>query len=429
MKVWLIKLGEPLPSDSSDARLLRTGLLAEALAARGHEVTWWTSTQNHIARTNRYEQDESVMWAENYTIRMLYGPVYKQSVSLSRIKHHQVVARSFEQIAPSLPMPDVVFSALPTTEISAAAVRFAKQHDVPVILDVRDMWPDMITELLPKGTRWIGRLALRRMYRDMSYACRNADGICGVTKGYINWALGYAKRPWGRWDKEIPMTYKTDPPAEEALAEGREFWKRFGLVANNDELVICFFGVLGKQFDIATVINAARKLSSMNRKIRLVICGTGSNLERYKNAANGLSNILFPGWIESGRIRTLLECSSLGLAPYIDRPNFRLNIANKPIEYLSAGLPILYDLSIGPLADMIRENEVGVIYKYADANELVRVLCELDDDRDRLMRMSKNARALFDSKCTPEIVLQDAVNYLEELAEKPNVANSTAVLS
>ena len=57
MKCWLIHLSDILPIDAG-ARPFRTGLLAHALALRGHRVVHWTSTFDHSSkRFRRHTQD------------------------------------------------------------------------------------------------------------------------------------------------------------------------------------------------------------------------------------------------------------------------------------------------------------------------------------------------------------------------------------
>ena len=58
LRIWLLREGEPLPGDQRP-RLMRTGLLAEWLAGKGHEVTWWCSTFNHQSKT--YRSDETTV--------------------------------------------------------------------------------------------------------------------------------------------------------------------------------------------------------------------------------------------------------------------------------------------------------------------------------------------------------------------------------
>jgi hypothetical protein len=49
MQIWLIQTGEPLALQP-EVRKMRTGLLADHLVARGHQVRWWVSALSINAR-------------------------------------------------------------------------------------------------------------------------------------------------------------------------------------------------------------------------------------------------------------------------------------------------------------------------------------------------------------------------------------------
>jgi hypothetical protein len=48
--VWLLKIGEYLPIDGGEERLMRMGLIADALRARNCVVTWWATTYDHLRK-------------------------------------------------------------------------------------------------------------------------------------------------------------------------------------------------------------------------------------------------------------------------------------------------------------------------------------------------------------------------------------------
>ena len=73
MRIWLATVGEPLPVDPGTPRLLRTGQFAAWLAARGHEVVFFTNTMDHYARRLRATQTTSWQVATNYRIVALDG--------------------------------------------------------------------------------------------------------------------------------------------------------------------------------------------------------------------------------------------------------------------------------------------------------------------------------------------------------------------
>lgn len=62
MNIWLVTIGEPLPIDEGNYRLLRVGILANLLVKKNHNVIWWTSTFNHIEKKtlfSRYNDQSS----------------------------------------------------------------------------------------------------------------------------------------------------------------------------------------------------------------------------------------------------------------------------------------------------------------------------------------------------------------------------------
>jgi hypothetical protein len=53
MRLWLVTVGEPLPSDGPNERLLRTGIFSRFLAEQGHQVVWWTAEFDHVRKCHR----------------------------------------------------------------------------------------------------------------------------------------------------------------------------------------------------------------------------------------------------------------------------------------------------------------------------------------------------------------------------------------
>ena len=69
-----------------------------------------------------------------------------------------------------MPRPDLILCSYPTIELSVEAVRYGRTHGIPVVLDVRDLWPDIVLDLLPTILRSPGRVALTRLFRAKGYA-------------------------------------------------------------------------------------------------------------------------------------------------------------------------------------------------------------------------------------------------------------------
>ncbi len=415
MRVWLVTVGEPLPVDGSDKRLLRAGILAELLASQNHDVVWWSSAFNHVAKTHRFPENTVIDRSERYRLILLHSVGYRRNVSIRRVIDHWCIAREFSQLAGSQQRPDIILCSFPTIELSAAATRYGRKEGVPVVLDIRDLWPDVFSDLAPPWMRPLMRLLLAPLLSMTRRACKEATAIIGTTPSFVAWAVDRAGRRTTLWDRPFPMGYRSAEPAEGDRDAALRRWAARSIRA--DEFNICFFGTLGRQFELEPVIAAARLLERQHRPFRFILCGGGDRSDHYRGLAEGCGSVVFPGWVDSSDIWTLMRMSRVGLAPYPSRPNFSLNMPNKPIEYLSAGLPIVSSLR-GDLEALLAAADCGVTYPNGDAAALADALIQLYDNPDRLAAMSRNALELYRHQFTSDRVYGDLISYLGDLVAR-----------
>ena len=95
MRVWVIKVGEPLPIDGARYRPHRIGMLSDELVRRGHDVTWWASTLEHASKTFRFKEDCCIEVREGFRIKLIHSMGYRSNVSLRRLVDHAQAARKF----------------------------------------------------------------------------------------------------------------------------------------------------------------------------------------------------------------------------------------------------------------------------------------------------------------------------------------------
>jgi glycosyltransferase involved in cell wall biosynthesis len=416
MRVWLVKTGEPLPMDRGTPRAFRMGLLARELARAGHDVTWWTSAFNHAEKTHRACEDRTVRVEEGYQIEMLFSPGYGTNVSLARVRDHRAFARAFGRRARSAAVPDIVVSAFPVPDVCVEATRYARLARIPAVIDVRDLWPDAQVDLLPQWLRPLGRVGVLPMRRQVRYALRNATAITAVSEGYLSWGLAHAGRTRGTLDRAFAMGYPGAAPVADAVGDARRYWREaHGLEEGRGDFISCFFGAVGHQFDLDTVLGAARLLRDRARRQRFVLCGRGDSLERLRAKAADLPNVVFAGWVGHAEIWALMGIASVGLAPYRDSNQFVLNVANKPIEYMAGGLGVVSSLK-GDLERLLATQRCGVTYENGRPDQLAGILEELAGDPDRVAQFGTNARRLFEERFVAEKVYAEMAKYLETVA-------------
>ena len=415
MNIWLVTIGEPVPIGiGANDRLHRTGLFASILAGRGHRVTWWTSAFDHF-RKRRFGPSGEVPLSPGLVAVLLEGGGYGKNLSLARIWDHQRIAWAFRKAARNRPVPDVIVAALPSLELPIEVVRYARSRKVPVVLDMRDMWPDIFLEAIPRVLRPVGSLAMAPLFLRGRKACAGATAITGITEAFVDWGLARGHRTRTALDHSFPMGYMSSPPAPERIREAEAFWDSRGLLAGSSGLVAAFVGTVGSRFDFASLIGASRLLAQKGLPFRLVLCGIGDRHEQVAALAKDLSNIYLAGWVDAAQIYVLLRRSGVGLDPLPDRFDFLASINNKAIEYMSAGLPVISCPRRGLLFDLLRDEGCGLSYHNGDERALAQILEHLARDRAERERLSANALRVYRERFVAETVYARMAEYLNEV--------------
>jgi glycosyltransferase involved in cell wall biosynthesis len=412
MKAWLLTVGEPLPLvDAGNPRLLRTGVLARRLVELGHQVIWWTSTFDHYGKRQRAEEDRQVAW-DGVEIRMLRSVGYQRNVSLRRFQEHRGVARKFAMLAPQLPRPNVILASLPTLELARAAVEFGQRAGVPVLVDVRDLWPDVLMEVAPRPLRWLARIALHGQHSQGEYALRHCTGIVGISAAYLDWGLRIAGRARRDADAIFPLGYLAPRPAAGSDERAGESLRARGV---DPAKTICWYvGSFGRQYDLLPVIEAARRTAAAGRHdVQFVISGDGEQGAQWRAAAAGVSNVLFTGWIDGDAINWLRGHAAIGFQPYT--AGAPQGLANKLFEYLSAGIPVISSLP-GENADLIAAHDCGLTYRPGSGEDCYEKLDELLADPGRRATMAANGKSLFMQQFHPETIFDGLAKHLETVS-------------
>ena len=421
MRIWLNTVGEPLPTDPDSPRLLRTGMLAERLLDRGHEVIWWSSTFDHVHKRHRAPIRTEQEVRPGYRLLLLHGPAYRRNVSLRRWANHRVIAEQFAAWSRELPPPDLILCSLPNLELSRECVRYGRAHRVPVILDLRDMWPDIFLDLLPAPARPLLKPVLSGLYSDLHEACAGATALTGISPEFIDWGLTAAGRSKTPLDRHFWLAYSSAAPRAEEIRAAENRWRQEGIEPARLNPVACFFGTISsKSFELDTVLEAARRLEETGSAWRFVLCGAGDTLEKYRRQARGLQNLMFPGWASAAEIWTLMRASMVGLTPYRSRPDFVASIPNKSIEYLSAGLPLVSSLQ-GSLAHLLARADAGLTYANGDVDALVGSLERILNAPGAQAAMATNASELYRREFVAEKVYDEMAAYLEEVVRRQPV--------
>jgi glycosyltransferase involved in cell wall biosynthesis len=411
MDVWIVFVGETLPMDEA-TRTWRYGMLAETLASRGHHVTLWVPTFNHSHKKQRYHTDYTYEVNKNYKIELIYNIGYKRNIGFQRLLSYILLARSFKWRIKNEKPPDIIISGMPTPWLCSVAIKYGQQKHIPVIIDVRDLWPDIFVDVFPNKFRAIARTVLSPLFVLNKNLFRKATAIYGISRSYLEWGVGYAnrKRIEGR-DKVFPLGYKEISLSCEQVRSEKECLKNKGV--DPSKLICCYFGQLESTYDVETIIEAANALKSRSEwQVQFVLCGEGSKMKSLLNMFAELDNVLLLGWVAPATLNVLMRISTIGLVSYAkDAPQ---SLPNKPFEYFSGGLPVISSLH-GELKQILSENHCGLTYEAGDVQGLVDAILYLKNNPKKREQMGENARRLYEKKYSSDKIYPVMADNMEKI--------------
>jgi glycosyltransferase involved in cell wall biosynthesis len=404
VKIWLIRDLEPIPTDPGDRRLMRAGMLAQTLARRGHDTVWFTSSFDHYQKRQRASADKSIQPEANLTIEVFRARGYSRNIGLARIAHNRAfAARWREHAALAAQRPDVLVTDVPTTEAAEAVTQFGQQNGIPVVLSIRDLWPDFFVDYLPPLLRPLARPFVTPLDLQVRNAARAATSLIGISDEYLNWGRRKGGRAPNALDRVFPLGYAPRPQPDETAI--RALRSRLAVA---DRSIVTFVGSWGQTYDLDLVLDAARRLADRD-DIVFVIAGDKDTQPRLRDALAAVSNVKLTGWLDADEIAALIGASAIGLLPY--QPNAPQGLPNKIFEYMAYGAYQLASLE-GEARRFYAETDAGRVVGRAFAEAIPAALPEALDPVKRAARI-----ALFNERYSAGKIYYDMVDHIEHVAQ------------
>jgi len=405
MNVWLITIGEILPIKEG-ARKGRTSHLADALVERGHRVLWWTSAFDHFKKEWISNKDTTVNLDKNFEIRMMRGLGYKENFSFKRFLDHKLLAIKFKKLLKSQEKPDIIVASLPSYELAYQAVIFANKNKIPIVIDVRDEWPDIFFEFFPRWMHFIVKIVLWRDFQIVKKCFQKCTHITSMSESTLEWALLIGNRSKTLEDKVFYLGAKKIS-ASLGAAQKFSYVER----AVKKKFVVVFVGNFNEFYNPIILIETAKILSGLD--IHFILGGDGVYYKKAEKQSDGFKNITLTGWLSEQEIAFILSLSHMGVIPCSRKIKA---FPNKAFTYFSAGLPIVSSVE-GELKEIIEKNNMGFYYPANNAVELADKIKNIYENDDLYKKMSENVNEVFNNILDAGKIYQQYAEYLEHITK------------
>jgi len=365
--IWIINQYASTPETGMVGRHY---YFAKTLAKSGYEVYLVGASFTHLLRTPpilesgfKFEQIESSLhfvW-----VKM---PRYVNAHSKQRIANWFLFAWRILALKNILPKPDVILYSSPSLVGYLGAEKLAKELNVPLAFEVRDIWPLTLCELggyskthpFIRLLQWIEI----RAYKNSNYVLSNLKNSYRHMQSH---GMDPKKFTW------IPNGFLKEG------VEGVDALEQHTLdQLPKDKFVIGYAGTLGIANALDSLIKAASQLQQYS-DIAFVIVGQGqikSDLQKQVTDLK-LQNVYFVDAIPKKQIQSLLQLFDVCYIGLTKDPLFRFGVSpNKLFDYLYAGKPVIYAIDSGDYTP-VTDAHAGIQIEPENVSQIVEAVLEI----------------------------------------------------
>lgn len=374
---------------------------ATRLAARGHEVDVVTSVRESEGGRDWYVTDER-------GVRVHWCPVpYANDMNLfQRMRAFAAFAARAVPRAISL-APDLVFATSTPLTIAIPGIAASRWHRVPLVFEVRDLWPAVplamgalrspLTRLPALALEW---LAYHASTRVIALSPGMAEGV--VRRGYPQERVTVIPNGCDleRFDSS-PASAAAFRSSHPELGKGP---------------IVLYAGTLGKANGVDYLARLAAATRERLPNARFVIIGQGAEEPTVRTVASELGVLdreffMYPRMAKQD-VATGFAAASLVTSVFIDLPELEVNSANKFFDGLAAARPVAVNHG-GWQADLLTAHGAGFRLP-RDVSQAATVLSEWLSDPARLEAAGHAARRLAEVRFARELLADQLERVLLE---------------
>lgn len=370
MNIWIVNHYAIPPSMGG---LVRHYYFSKYLQKKGHNVKIFTSSKIHNTDINMIQDrslyKEQMMDGVEYTfvrsrdykgngldriINMIDTP-FKIQKAMKRFYKHE--------------KPDVIYTSSPDLFVALFALIFGRRHKIPVVVEIRDLWPESIVEYNGMSRK---NPIIQILYQLEKWIYKKADQLIFTMEG----GKDYIKDK--KWDKSVDLRKVNHVNNGVDLKEYVESIEKHCISDADlmDETIfkVIYVGSIRKANNVHNLVKVAEELKNRKEdKVKILIYGDGTDRTELESLSEkkGLNNIVFKGKVDKMYVPYILSKSNLNILNYQHADTWKYGGSqNKQFEYLASGRPICSNVKMG--YSIIRQNKCGVeenietVRRYAD---------------------------------------------------------------
>lgn len=392
--------------------------MARGLVQAGHRVTVVTEVPNHpsgivpAAYRGRWYWRDVLDGIDVLRVWVKASPVKTFRTRMAFYLSYMANATLVAALRARGPF-DLVYATSPPLFVGAAGLALSRLKGIPLVFEVRDLWPESAVALgelrHPRAIAWAGRL------EELCY--NRAVRVVVVTEG-IRRRLLERGIPAGKLAL-IPNGANTDLFRRQP-ALGAQFRAAHGLAL--DAFVAVYAGVHGIAQGLETVLQAAQRLRH-RPDIRFVLVGEGpvkADLLRQRDAL-GLDNVLMLPEQPREAMPAALSAADAAIVPLRKLELFQGALPSKMFDAWACELPLLLSID-GEARQVLEAAEGGLYVPPEDPDALAQAVLALAARPDRGRSLGVNGRRYTEQHHSRQAQAQALERLLQKTLQAVNAS-------
>lgn len=412
MNIWIVNHYAIPPSMGG---LVRHYYFSKYLQQKGHTVKIFTSSKIHNTDINMIKD------------KSLYKEKVEDGVEYTFVRSRDYKGNGLDRIINMIDLPfkiwkamklfykkqkpDVIYTSSPDLFVAFFALLFGKKYKIPVLVEIRDLWPESIVEYNGMSRK---NPVIQILYQLEKWIYKKADQLIFTMEGGKDYICDKG------WDKAIDLAKVHYVNNGVDLEEFEENFARYRLqdadLTDPLKFKVVYVGSIRHVNNLYTLIGAAELLKPYE-DIQILIYGDGTEKDELEEECKKHHlNVRFKGRVEKKYIPYILKNADLNVINVRPAGLNKYGCSwNKLFEYMASGKPILCNLPVA--YDLIKKYDLGITEQFADSEAYKNAILGFAKmEREEYLKYCKNqmeCKKLFDYKKLTdklELILQNTVS-------------------
>lgn len=303
---------------------------------------------------------------------------------------------------------ELIYATSPPLFVGGAALFLSYLKRVPLVFEVRDLWPESAVAL----GELQNSLAISFATRLESMCYRRARLIPVVTQGIINRLI----------ERDIPehkillVSNGANIDLFHFMPEERERIRtELGL---SSKFVAIYAGIHGLAQGLETVVEAAQKLVSI-QDIHIIFIGEGPKKAEVTALAQQyhLANLTLLPEKPREQIPSYLSAADVSLIPLRNIELFKGALPSKIFDAWACQRPVILSVE-GEASHVVEQAQGGIFVQPENPAALAKTLIQLRDNPMEREKMGKNGRIFTEKNYSRAAIAKQLINTLEGILKE-----------